>query len=992
MLTQRNLKTISCCSESFSLAPVLVAINHKDQIEGLKLALKSVEEQSYFKKQFVQIVILNDCSSGDLEEELIDLANKSYITLLTANCGNAANARNTLLDWADEQKAVKWIARLDADDQLASTSSLSNIIELLIQSGKSIALSGNNLVKGNQLAVHENHPSIEWIRDPVTLINFVKRFCNGLEKNELPSCNLIMANKLGIRYPNIKSAEDHWLVASLLLTQSQSLIIDDKGLYCTYHLNGDTTKDNKVSNTWKTSRQKLSIFVEILFSVLQRDVTLLGFGMEGVVYREKYDVVKQYYPWGMTDEEADRLGGICTNKAMPIPTGRFSKNKHTWYFHSDYTEYEKIGRTIPKSKIIKFLITCYKQHIAPSNIKRDNLMLHPNGDLHYIDVGKDIKPLSASYFLDLSARLFAIGSLGMSDHDLARRQSNHRQEENLKTLAGFEDFYRELIMSIHPLDMKPRRLLPKRMEAIDTSLLIKACAQDANGLYDQICHIVSQLEYPRKFSEKLLSIDPYEGPFLRQYDTPQLKSVIEQATKLQKNGVIDRIIIAPLSEDSIKDIYQQWFDRRDVANTHTIKNAPLYSQLWSFNQVKTRFVLQCDCDVLIGRKNWRHDYQQEMQQALNQPDVQCVGFNIPKSTSECLGYFGEPGQFAPEVRLGMLDLNKYYDALPLKNPVINQKFELTWHRAMQQFERQSKFYRSVRGGCPKTFYVHPNNVDKRILESGVIRDIISQGVVPEEQTEQFDLIPTATWTYPKRYEDIIFLLKGQNTSPQKFQRCLQSLKLQDNQSFGMVVIDDASCITHSFRYDLLLKSFAFNATLIRHRRKKGRIPNFLQAIEMICCNPNSLIVILDQDDYLLDRTAVSKLGEAKNKGFDLVQMPMFRPNKPVKLYEPDYIKSRSKHGANVWAHLRAFTKSLFMQVPKHYFMRPNGDWFESVTDYATMLPLTELAKKPLFLDTGYAYCHQRDLYSEDKKNYQTDLINELLNKAPLFREAKAPEL
>jgi len=46
---------------------------------------------------------------------------------------------------------------------------------------------------------------------------------------------------------------------------------------------------------------------------------------------------------------------------------------------------------------------------------------------------------------------------------------------------------------------------------------------------------------------------------------------------------------------------------------------------------------------------------------------------------------------------------------------------------------------------------------------------------------------------------------------------------------------------------------------------------------------------------------------------------MFRPDKPFHDYPPNYANPRETGGGNVWAHLRAFRKSLFEQVPKAYF-------------------------------------------------------------------------
>lgn len=983
ILTTRNIQQLKQCGANFLNAQILVAINHRNQPEVLVRALESVEMQTVFTKHNVQVVILDDHSSKNNVARLLKFADKPYITLLRAQCGSASQARNAILDWADEQMYVRWIARLDADDEFATVNSLEKSVQIGEQSGKSAILSGNQLIRNGALDPSINFPKPIWLDDPEQLVSFVERFCTGHTQHELPSCNLVLANRSGIRYPNLKSAEDHWLVAMLLLLQPKEVALAPDNVYCNYSLNGVTTEKNKAHRIWTDTRQKLAFVVKKLFQIKKQGLRLVGYGMEGIVYENESEIIKEYHPWSIVDKDVARLQPLLKSKAIPIPSGTFEKVGEMWQFKSPIILYKKVSKNIPYQKIKAFLIACYEGSIAPTNIKRDNLMFHPCGDLHYIDIGKDLKPLNAGYFIDLSARLYAIGILGFSDYELARRSSRAPQEEILNNLEGFNAFYADLITELHPVNQLQSNIPEIKPIQSNTTLLIKACAQDSEGLFEQICHIVTQLEYPKYFAEKILLIDLFEGPFLRQYAEPNLPVVIEQAKQLQKLGIIDKLIAAPNSKDVIKKTYNRWFNVNDVTETHTSRNAPLYNQIWAFDQIDTQYVLQCDCDVLVGRKNWQHDFISDMLTELQKPDVHSVGFNIPKESEYFRPYFGKPGEFAPEVRFGMLDLHKFNQALPIQNAVINNQFTLTWHRAMQQHEKQSERLRSVRGGNPMTFYVHPNNIDKPFLRSGVVRDLIAQGKVPTKQQEAFDLAPDAIWQYQGRSEEVVFLLKGRNTSYEKLTRCIESLCQQDDQDFGVIVIDDGSSLAHSGNYTRILAKLRDKTTLIRHVKHQGRMPNFLLAVNDICKHLNPMIAILDQDDFLMSKQVVSMLKQAKINGHDLVNLPMFRPNKPLKLYQPDYNNSRKKHGANVWAHLRAYTKQCFMKIPLEHFKQANGQWFDCVTDYVTMLPLSELAISPIFLDFGYVYWHERDEYSFEYKMHQQALLAELFNKPSL---------
>ena len=986
ILSSRNLHCIKRSSGAYKSAPVLIAISHRNQPELLARALASAFSQTLVEKKIAQIVILDDQSDCPWLEALENILAHPSITILKANCGSPARSRNTILDWADTQKDITWVARLDADDEFFCSNSLEALYDSAI-SGQNIAAIGSNaLRRNNNVIFDENIASSKILLDPDRLTSFIGAFCNGDQKQELPSCNLLLKTHTHLRYPGIRSAEDHWLLLRILLLHSDQVSVVEAPIYSIYSLGGHSTVANRDKGSWKSSRKKLAWVADKVRQTQIRRYHLLGFGMEGVVFRDAKNTIKEFYPWAMNDKEVSRLRLILSSKELPIPSGQWKKSENEWSYISKDVYEQRPEQFIDKDKIVSFLKVLYQNRVVTLNIKRANLMYSQAGELHYIDVGKDIQNLTTSYFLDMTARLYAIGILGYSDEEMMRRKSIKKPDDALNEIPGFSKFYHDLIKLLHPISSEILDTPKTTNSKLDVTLLIKACAQDAEGLYRQVEHIVTQLSYPEKFKRISLLIDDYPGPFLRQYAEPNLDSLMNQANKLKRDKVIDEILIAPNTKVSIEAAYRRWFGSQEVLSSHTVSNAPLYPQIWAFTHIKTRYVLQCDCDVLVGRKDLEHDFLADMLSAINPQTVLSVGFNIPKSTSKFLEYHGAPGQFAPEVRFGLLDLVKIHKLLPICNPIQEGRFKLTWHRALQQHQRDSHTYTSLRGGDPASFYVHPCNADKASLRSGVIRDLISQGLYPYAQQEQFDLIPNADWHYPKRSESIIFLSKGRHTSPEKFKRCIESLRQQTNQEFGLIVIDDDSGFSNNWDYPKQLSFFEGRVTLIRNDNHQGYIRNFFMAIEDVCCNPDSLITVLDQDDFLMQKDIVDQLRNAISKGYDLIQMPMFRPNKPINLYKPVYEGARQKGGGNTWAHLRAFTKQLFEKIPKNYLQRKDGIWFSSVTDYATMLPMSELAEKPVFCDSGYAYWHEREDYSSETKKEQQSLLSEIMVKPSLQSE------
>ncbi|MDG3087804.1 glycosyltransferase [Vibrio hannami] len=981
ILCDRNLQLIHTCAIEYQKAELVVAIAHKNQIQALNKALKSALNQTLIQEQIARIVVLDDCSDITWSSETEALLHHPSVSLLSAECGSPARARNLLLDWADTQPNLQWIARLDADDELFATNSLEGLWNSVCGTEKKAAIGSNKLRKYGAFLPNDNIADPKELTDHLNLAGLIENFASGKQLREIPSCNLLLRTKLGLRYPNIRSAEDHWLVTRLLMLFPSDIVICPYPIYSIYSLDGEDTQLNKSNKTWQNQRNRLAYVARTWSTLLSTKRQLLGVGMEGAVWLQHNQVNKEFYPWAISNTEVQSLRSLLAGKDVPIPQVTWRKRDGLWQYHTDYKSSTIPGEKITKQAIVRYLTKLYQARIATLNIKRDNLIITADGELHYIDIGNDIKPLTSSYFRDMCARLYSIGILGNNDEELVRRKSWRRQDDALKALPGFEQFYSELMAQLHPQCVEPNNnpIPVASFKSGSVTLMIKVCGQDANVLTDQVTHIVTQLSYPVTFYEIILLIDPYRGEFLRQYAEANLASVIEQADKLKNQGLIDTILIAPSDSKTIIATYKKWFAQADCTETHTPKNAPLFPQVWGFDQVTTSYVLQCDLDVLVGRRNWQHDYIADMIYACEPEDVLAVGYNIPKSSSDFNPYHGVPGEYAPEVRFGLLDLDRIYHQLPIDNPLSGNKLTLTWHRALQA-AMKLRGLRAVRGGDPQSYYVHPRNEHKHLPELSIARDLIAQGVEPVEQHEKFDWVPGRHWKYEPRHEAIVFLLKGRFTEHALLKRCLDSLRSQTNQNFGVIVIDDASGAVHNWCYPMLLGELLAKTTLVRRGVNTGRMPNFLLAIKEICQDPNTLVAVLDQDDCLMQTSVVDALLTAKQQGADLIQMPMFRPNKPINLYGPDYRNPRAAAGANVWSHLRVFTKGLFELVPEDYFKRADSsDWFDTVTDYLTMLPMAELAKNPVYLDSGYTYWHLRKNFGPDDRKREDKLIKELLS-------------
>lgn len=928
-------------------------------------------------------MLLDDYSSDDWQICVDEYLTRPEMVVIKGNCGTPARTRNAILDFVDENfPKAKWIARLDADDRFTGSASLAAACNRGEMANARYVIGGNRLVQNGQLICRENPATKDLLNDHFVL-SILKDMASGAATNELPSCNLLLSARSGWRYPDIRSAEDHWLVTDLLLNHAHEGAILESAYYCDYSLIGCETERNLAASRHKLTRQKLYQAAGLWVKIKKLGGQILGHGQEGIVRRIEGVVEKHFYPEELSDAGVDELNKILkmTFPFLPSPDWVFADG--SWVCRYPYRPSEPVNQ-ISIAQAHEFLAFCLTKGFVCKNIKRENFRIAPDGKLFMADIGKDIVAMRADYFRDSAARLYAIAALNCPDGEFLRRKDQRRQEDVLSEIPGFESFYRELILT-HVQAQWQKATCPDPVElpcAKDVTLLIKCCSMDAESLEHQVRYIVSLLSKPRKFREVLLLVDPYKGPFLRQHCPGNFELLIKKARRLRAAGVINRLMVMPEDKETIREINSRWFDL-DCLASHTTKSAPVASQLWGFDQVRTRYVLQCDVDVLIGRRDMEHDYLTEMIEACcGQQDTFGVAFNIPHPKGTRNPYGAPPGEYVPEVRCGLLDLDRIRSCLPLPNSVFDGALNLTWHRSLQLFQKRNSF-RTLRGGDERSFYVHPENFWKNKSDKlAVIRDLIGQASLPSFQLKEWDLKGgEESWSYAFRGEDIVFLLKGRNTPKEKLRRCIASLKMQDEQSFGLVVIDDASDTTDATLLQHYLKPFGSRATLIRRHVKVGRIPNFITGIRDICTNPESLIVILDLDDALINPKTVSMLREKKISGHDVILGGMFRPDKPLKIYNPSFEDIRWKWGSDVWIHLRSFQKKLFDSLPDAY-LKIDEDWIDECTDYATMIPMVEASSSPTFVQDYFYYHEPTTVRTPEVRLRKERLIKLILSKDP----------
>lgn len=488
------------------------------------------------------------------------------------------------------------------------------------------------------------------------------------------------------------------------------------------------------------------------------------------------------------------------------------------------------------------------------------------------------------------------------------------------------------------------RLRPAPGIAPEVSLLIKTCLMEWRIIERLVRHQVGQLEGPGVFAEKVVVVDPSEGPFTRQYEAPNAEAHRAAMERLLQDGVVQRVVYAPQEPAAIRDAYRKWFGA-ESEETHSANGQQLFATLYGFDSCKSDYVLQLDSDLLIARADRTHDYLSEMAEVLR-GDPQTLFVPLSIYGSEALPYTAEgpKGGWRVEARGCMFDRRRLQEALPVENPLQGGRFTMAWHRAFDR-AAASKGYRSYRGGDPRTAFIHtPNERKSGVAGLFEVIGAVERGYVPECQLGQVELTGSvAEWAGPRRTEPFVFVICGRNVEPGRFKRCVESLVAQSAGDWGAVVVDDASTNGFGDYAAMLLAEYADRVTLIRNETQRGSLYNTWNAIARFCADPESVIITLDADDALAGPHILERVRTEYGAGADLTVGSMVRLDKEA-AYPVDFDAPRMR-GSNVWQHLRTFKKCLFDAIDVED-LKLDGEWIGLAGDWAYMVPMVEMASNP----------------------------------------------
>lgn len=128
VLSVRALHALGTLSTKFLSAELVIGIAVCNQARRLPPALKSALSQTVVENGQAVVVLLDDQSTDGWRESCNKLLEHPSVMVIEGICGSASRARNALLDFVDQHlPAARWVARLDADDVLASSVSVAEL-------------------------------------------------------------------------------------------------------------------------------------------------------------------------------------------------------------------------------------------------------------------------------------------------------------------------------------------------------------------------------------------------------------------------------------------------------------------------------------------------------------------------------------------------------------------------------------------------------------------------------------------------------------------------------------------------------------------------------------------------------------------------------------------------------------------------------------------------------------------------------------------------
>jgi glycosyltransferase involved in cell wall biosynthesis len=496
------------------------------------------------------------------------------------------------------------------------------------------------------------------------------------------------------------------------------------------------------------------------------------------------------------------------------------------------------------------------------------------------------------------------------------------------------------------------KLIKKRnVECLPLTLLIKSSVMDHRFLDSQVKHIVTQLEQGFQFHEKIVLLDDVTHPRTRAYDHDDHLKTLSILEDLQTQEWIDRVIKVSEHHDKKDTLFSKYF-RLTSTSDYADNGQPLFANLLGFESIQTPYVFHTDIDILFHQKQNAFLEAFETFKGSGAISASLSIYHGPVKDSFLRGH-------RVEVRNSFLFLPHLFKTLPWKNHLLeNGQFALPWHRA---YDVSVDAQENLRLISDRVYFIHPQNIKKKIPNFiQIVEGALTLPGLKHAQTQhEVDLSGDITDWVPTTNKEMVLFIRGFNTLPEKLNRLFDSLKVQTDQDFQVIYIDDASTNSSASYMRFLIQNDTWiqsKVISIFNHENIGSLANQVFAMQTMVKNDQAIIINIDNDDALITDLAIANIRQAyQDKTADVTLGNVFRYDKPVKDYQLIDIRwPWERHGDNIWLHPKTFRKYLFDQaIP--YLKDEQGHYYRVNTDFAMMLPILYFAKNPIFIDKVLYY-------------------------------------
>jgi GTP cyclohydrolase II len=783
----------------------------------------------------------------------------------------------------------------------------------------------------------------------------------------------------------------------------------------------------------------------------------VGQGAEGVVFRRGDRAYKVFF--NATDEDTQcALSLLIELKELNCCMSNESGSVLSYDYVSGcaYSDVGGHGR-----KLVELLRSLRARGLVMTNIKPCNLVVANSGELKIVDLGRDWRRLTPELWLSMCRRAFLSWRLALwGGHAGGREQLRklmqcERRDKFLPELSSFQAFWglceqgldalvdpdifvaNELSATCATARPLPLPLSLQRRADAPAALLIKSCLMEVQTLVANVRHLVSTLSFAGNvFREVVLVVDRTKrAGLLRQHHAADEEAFDGALETLSRLGFVTRVLDFEGSEpgwaERICALNMRYLGVPGSLATHSENGEAHGATFAALETISAPFVMQVDSDIIlnmgvgediVGRAKRLFDADPSAVSVLALPCY--YGERVVSRIDSGAGY-----RF--EIRISILHLARFRSLLPLevtsesRSSVPGCILSRGWYRVFDDHAWRRGFChrRYFDGGG---FFVHPPNE----LKAASVEDYLlladrlaSRDVVRNaDATQRRDTSPAMkAWQaqatqvdaqasrkldfFAERCEAMIFVCCGRNLSYSRAMRCLSSLHAQrgaDSENVGVVVVDDASDSYPAVFFEAARRLFPGRITCIHTGKRLGTMQTKVHCIKRVCYNPDSIIVTLDLDDFLLEQDEATGLSVVERIN-DVFERPRTqgRPQPLVALggmvrhskfvcYQTDLERPRHAPAAgNVWQHLRCFKKLLFDKIDEaHFRLSAAGPWIQHGTDWAFMIPIVEQAGADrvhtFAADDRFYFYEECTSHSHDKKHRHLAATQARLQSLPCY--------